>query len=95
MKVRPITLGWRKPLTVHREYNGHDETGYIISIGELKSKGEFMSIDYYAKSVELLERIANSVHERDPKNPNLLCFSSSEVQLVEQWLKEFSENKPD
>lgn len=54
-----------------------------------------MSIDYYAKSVELLERIANSVHERDPKNPNLLCFSSSEVQLVEQWLKEFNEIDPD
>ena len=54
-----------------------------------------MSIDYYAKSVELLERIANSVHERDSKNPNLLCFSSSEVQLVEQWLKEFNEINPD
>ena len=56
-----------------------------------------MSIDYYAKSVELLERIANSVHERDPKNPNLylLCFSSSEVQLVEHWLKEFYEIDPD
>lgn len=48
-----------------------------------------MLIDYYAKSVELLERIANSVHERDTKNPNLLCFSVSEVQLVENWLSEF------
>lgn len=52
-----------------------------------------MEIDYHAKAVELLERIANSVHERDPKNPNLLCFSSSEVQLVEQWLEEFVEPK--
>ena len=75
--------------------NGHDETGYIISIGVAKSKGELMSIDYYAKSVELLGRIANSVHERDPKNPNLLCFSSSEVELVEQWLKEFYEINPE
>ena len=50
-----------------------------------------MSVDYYATSVQLLERIANSVHERDPKNPNLLCFSSSEVQLVEQWLIDFVE----
>lgn len=52
-----------------------------------------MYIDYHAKSVELLERIANSVHERDPKTPNILCFSSSEVNLVEQWLKEFDRIK--
>lgn len=48
-----------------------------------------MSIDLYAKAVDLLGQIANSVHERDPKNPNLLCFSTSEVQLVEEWLKQF------
>ena len=48
-----------------------------------------MEIDLYPKAVQLLEKIANSVHERDPKNANLLCFSVSEVQLVEQWLKEF------
>lgn len=48
-----------------------------------------MSIDLYAKAVNLLEQIANSVHERDPKNPNLLFFSASEVQVVEEWLKEF------
>ena len=48
-----------------------------------------MDIDIHAKAMQLLEKIANSVHERDPKNPNLLCFSSTEVQVVEQWLKEF------
>lgn len=48
-----------------------------------------MSIDLYAKAVNLLEQVANSVHERDPKNPNLLCFSTNEVQVVEDWLKEF------
>jgi len=53
-----------------------------------------MSIDLYAKAVNLLEQIANSVHERDPKNPNLLCFSTAEVQVVEEWLKNFiDENK--
>ena len=46
-------------------------------------------MDLHAKAIELLERVANSVHERDPKNPNLLCFSINEVQLVEKWLKEF------
>jgi hypothetical protein len=50
-----------------------------------------MDIDLYSKAVQLLEKIANSVHERDPKNPNLLCFSSTEVGVVEQWLKEFVE----
>jgi hypothetical protein len=48
-----------------------------------------MDIDLYSKAVHLLEKIANSVHERDPKNPNLLCFSITEVHLVEKWLEEF------
>lgn len=47
-----------------------------------------MVIDIYAKSVQLLERVANSVHDRDPKNPNLLTFSLSEIHIVEEWLKE-------
>jgi hypothetical protein len=47
-----------------------------------------MIIDIYAKSVQLLEHVANSVHERDNKNPNLLCFSISEVHVVEKWLNE-------
>lgn len=51
----------------------------------------FMSIDLYAKAIHLLEKVANSVHERDSKNANLLCFSSNEVHLVEEWLKEFVE----
>lgn len=50
-----------------------------------------MDIDLYSKAVHLLEKIANSVHERDPKNPNLLCFSTTEVHVVEEWLKEFIE----
>lgn len=52
-----------------------------------------MSIDYYAKSVELLECIANSVHERDDKNKNLLFFSGNEVEVVKKWLKEFNDIK--
>lgn len=49
----------------------------------------YMEIDLHAKSVQLLERIANSVYERET-NTNLLFFSSNEVQLVEDWLDEFS-----
>jgi hypothetical protein len=48
-----------------------------------------MSIDLYSKAVQLLEKVANSVHERDPKNPNLLCFSYTEVEVVEKWLNDF------
>lgn len=48
-----------------------------------------MEIDLYSKAVQLLEKIANSVHERDPKTPNLMCFSTTEVQLVEKWLEDF------
>lgn len=50
-----------------------------------------MVIDLHLKAVHLLEKIANSVYERDPKNPNLICFSASEVQVVEEWLKDFIE----
>jgi hypothetical protein len=48
-----------------------------------------MDIDLHAKALHLLEKIANSVHERDPKNPNLLCFSTTDVQVVEKWLEDF------
>lgn len=52
-----------------------------------------MDMDLHSKAKQLLEKIANSVHERDPKNANLLCFSTAEVQLVEQWLKEFRDEQ--
>ncbi len=54
-----------------------------------------MSIDLYAKATNLLEQLANSIHDRDPgiaiyfANNNLWCFTKKEVQVVEEWLKEF------
>lgn len=48
-----------------------------------------MHTDLYAKAIQLLERVANSLHERETKNINLLCFSTVEVQVVEEWLKDF------
>lgn len=48
-------------------------------------------MDYHALSVDLLQRIANSVYERDSKHPNLLFFSGDEVGVVESWLKDFRE----
>ncbi len=47
-----------------------------------------MAINTYAKSVQLLERIANSVHERDPKIFHQLFFNMSEVLLVQEWIHE-------
>lgn len=47
-------------------------------------------MDLHEKAIELLGKIANSVHERDPKNANLLCFSVTEVQVVKEWLEEFT-----
>jgi len=48
-----------------------------------------MTVDIHAKSLQLLELIANSVHERDNQKTYLLCFSTSEVKVVEQWIGEF------
>lgn len=50
-----------------------------------------MSIDLYAKSQELLECLANSIHDRDNKNPNPFTFNIAEVHLAEQWLTDFIE----
>lgn len=47
-----------------------------------------MPIDLYQKSSELLEKLANSVFDRDPTNPNPLFFNMSEIHLVENWLKD-------
>ena len=88
-KFTALALGWRKPLTVHRiNLQWIRCTDDILPIGEVNSKGDLMTIDIHAKSVQLLERVANSVHDRDPKNPNLLTFSLSEILIVEEWLKE-------
>jgi hypothetical protein len=48
-----------------------------------------MDINLHEKAINLLEKIANSVYERDPHNPHLMCFSITEVNLVEQWLTNF------
>ena len=48
-----------------------------------------MSIDLYQKSSELLEKLANSIYDRDPGNPNPFFFSLAEIHIVENWLSEF------
>lgn len=50
-----------------------------------------MQIDLHLKAIRLLEKIANSIYERYPHNhPNIFsCFTKTEVDLVEEWLKNF------
>lgn len=50
-----------------------------------------MNIDLYAKSQELLENLANSIHDRDSKNLNPFFFSLSEIHTAEKWLRCFIE----
>lgn len=50
-------------------------------------------MNYYDKAVQLLEEVANSVFERDPKNPNPFFFRVEEVKLVEKWLLDFDKER--
>lgn len=50
-----------------------------------------MDLDLSAKSQQLLETLANSIHDRDPKNPNPFFFNIAEIQAAEIWLKQFLE----
>ncbi len=47
-----------------------------------------MTIDLHAKSQDLLETLANSIHDRDPKNLNPFFFNINELQVAEKWLSE-------
>lgn len=48
-----------------------------------------MTINIHAKSQELLETLANSIHDRDPKNPHPFTFNIADIHVAERWLKEF------
>lgn len=48
-----------------------------------------MEIDLHAKSQDLLETLANSIHDRDPKNLNPFFFNIAEIQVAEKWLRDF------
>lgn len=48
-----------------------------------------MALDIHAKSSDLLERLANSIYDRE-KEGNILkehfTFSSTEMRIVESWI---------
>lgn len=49
-----------------------------------------MSVDINGKSSQLLERLVNSIYDRDVGNipPQPFFFSLKEVTIVQEWLKE-------
>jgi hypothetical protein len=47
-----------------------------------------MAFDIHEKSAQLLEKLANSVYDREPNNPNPLFFSNKEMHIVDQWIRE-------
>ena len=51
-----------------------------------------MQIDLYALSQQLLEALANSIHDREPKNLNPFFFNIAEVHVTERWLEEIIVN---
>ena len=47
-----------------------------------------MSIDIYVKSTQLLERLANSIYDRDPIGSNQFHFKIKEVHIVEEFIRD-------
>lgn len=47
-----------------------------------------MSMDIHTLSEKLLEKLANSIFDRDTTNTNPLCFSQKEILIVEEWIRE-------
>lgn len=47
-----------------------------------------MEIDLYFKSTQLLEKLANSLYDRDITNTNPVCFSMNEIKIVEGFIND-------
>ncbi len=41
------------------------------------------------KAVDLLTKIANSLHDREVNPNNFLFFSAAEVKITQEWLEDF------
>jgi hypothetical protein len=67
--------------------NGHDDAVCMLTIVVSKIKGDLMEIDVPLLSSKLLQRLANSIHDRE-SNFKDFCFSSSEIQVVESWIND-------
>ena len=47
-----------------------------------------MTFDIHEKSAQILEKLANSIYDREPNNPNPLFFSNKEMIIVDNWIRE-------
>jgi len=47
-----------------------------------------MNIDLHAYSSDLLERLGNSIYDRQGHEAPQFTFTIQEIHIVEQWLKE-------
>jgi hypothetical protein len=54
-----------------------------------------MSIDLHLKAQDLLETLANSIHDREPKIGNPFFFTIHEINKAHEWLDKFVEELSD
>jgi hypothetical protein len=82
----PLVLrALRHMLQPHTLLNaGSCAKGRVI-LRDTEDKDLNMELDIYAKSSQLLERLANSVYDRNPTY--WYGFSVAEMHIVEDWLK--------
>ncbi len=45
-------------------------------------------MDIHVQSRLLLEKLANSLFDREPRNPRPVFFTVKEAHIVEDWLKQ-------
>lgn len=48
-----------------------------------------MELNFTENAHNLLETLANSIHDREPKSDTPFFFSIKEVEVAEKWLKDF------
>lgn len=51
------------------------------------AKEFLMVIDFHQLALQLLECLANAIHDRDPQNPNF-HFTVNERKAAERWLSD-------
>lgn len=53
-----------------------------------------MPLDLHSESSQLLEMLANSIHDRNPQNEFIKNFSFhlNEIHLVEKWIRELKKS---
>ncbi len=50
-----------------------------------------MQIDLNVKAQELLQKLANSIYDRDQKMANEFSFNQIDIELTKEWLCDFIE----